>query len=129
MVIFFTSGKVLRFNKTSLTPNSTTWLEYSSTTSGVFKGELGLIKRVWFALAMSVMLSSLAFASGSTWSEVLKKHEDYVRTLRHDPGFLTNTPLGIIINPYFNNIALWGMAANPDNKTMIEDGLIGILLI
>lgn len=83
-------------------------------------GGIKMFRCILLLITMSVLFSPVVSASSLSWSEVIRKQEDYVKLLQHDPGFITNTPLGIIINPYFNNLALTGMAANPDNQLIIK---------
>ena len=52
--------------------------------------------------------------------DVIATHEKYVENLQTKHGYLTMTPLDTRINPYFNNIALWGIVDNPEYSDSIK---------
>ena len=71
------------------------------------------------SLAICFIFSNSASASSLPWPEVLLRQEEYVVYLQHKSGCLTMTPFDARINPYFNNLALWGIVDNPEyNETI-----------
>lgn len=75
---------------------------------------LGLALTIW------LIFSNSASASSLPWPEVLSRQEEYVVSLQHKSGYLTMTPFDARINPYFNNLALWGLVDNPEYNETIK---------
>ncbi len=54
------------------------------------------------------------------WPEVISRQEEYVKSLQSEDGYLSMTPFNTKINPYFNNIALWGIVENPEYSETVK---------
>lgn len=69
-----------------------------------------------FLLIMPIKACSMTLP----WSEILLRHEEYVLTLQSQNGYITMTPFGANINPYFANLALWGLVDNLEYDLVIK---------
>mgnify|MGYP000853090762 CR=1 FL=1 len=81
---------------------------------------IGLISFLFFCFLGSKETAAESFP----WPEVLSRQEEYVKSLQSEDGYLSMTPFNTKINPYFNNIALWGIVDNPAYSPTVKKWIL-----
>lgn len=81
---------------------------------------MGMCFLLVFSLLTSFLLPNIADASSLPRSNQIAIQEEYIVSLQSEQGYLTMTPTNTRINPYFNNIALWAIADNPNHASIVK---------